>query len=107
MLRILRDYKLLCAVAHDALQSDKELRTDILSLHMELNPEVAEALMAKQPIPYQDCMEVYHRLADRVPNQKYVNSIIEDQRRSTRRGGRLSLAYKPGAALNRTTSPNE
>jgi hypothetical protein len=46
---------------------------------MEINPEVAEALIAKQPIPYQDCMEVYHRLADRVPNQKYVNSIIEDQ----------------------------
>jgi hypothetical protein len=47
-------------------------------LHIEINPKVTEALIAKQPIPYQDCIEVYHRLADRVPNQKYVNSFIED-----------------------------
>ena len=41
-----RDYRLLCAVAHDALQSDPELRHDILNLYMEVCPAVAEALLA-------------------------------------------------------------
>jgi hypothetical protein len=71
------DYQLLCAVAHDAVQCDALLKKAILHLYTEISEEVAAAILKGNPIPYLACVEIYHKLADRLPAQSYINTVVE------------------------------
>jgi len=71
------DYQLLCAVAHGAIQRDPSLKKDILHLYTEMSEEVAAAILEGKPIPYLACVEIFHKLADRLPLQSYVNTAVE------------------------------
>ena len=72
------DWHLLCAVAHDALQTDPLLRKPTLDLLCVLDPQTAKAVQEQAPIPFRDALELYDQLCLRLgKKRRYVASVFK------------------------------